>query len=136
MKNRAIIVLAALMVSATIPAFAQQESQEQVILVYARDGRAATLVEGDLDFACLGSRMQPSSTGNMVAIGQVLRERAKGAFYDERLVRLGRRALPFVTDAVWRSQTPSVTTTHTDTVGSLDTLAVVLRQAVAEGLLP
>ena len=31
MKNRAIIVLAALMVSATIPAFAQQESQEQVI---------------------------------------------------------------------------------------------------------
>ena len=38
-----------------------EESTEQVILVYARDGRAAMLSENEVDFSCLGPGMQPSS---------------------------------------------------------------------------
>jgi hypothetical protein len=113
-----------------------EEATEQVILIYAREGRAVTLAENELDFSCLGTRMQPSSTGNMVEIARMLRERAKGAFYDERLLRLGRRPLPFLVGGESRSQSPTVTTTHTDTSGSLDTLAEVMRQALMESLLP
>ena len=113
-----------------------EESVEQVILVYARDGRAATLAETELDFSCLGSRMQPSSTGNMVALAGTLRGGAKGAFYDERLLRLGRRSLPFLAGGESRSQTATMVKTRTDTSGSLDVLAEVMRQALAQGLLP
>ena len=113
-----------------------EESTEQVILVYARDGRTATLAESEVDFSCLGPAMQPSSTGNMVELARRLRERAPGAFYDERLLRLGRRPLPFLTGGESRSQTATVTNTRTDTSGSLDVLAEVMRQALALGLLP
>ncbi len=113
-----------------------EEALEQVILVYARGGRAATLAEAQLDFSCLGAGMQPSSTGNMIELARRLREKAKGAFYDERLMRLGRRPLPFLVGGESRSQTPRLARTHTDTSGSLDTLAEVIRQALAESLLP
>jgi len=113
-----------------------EESIEQVILVYARDGRAAMLAETELDFSCLGPRMQPSSTGNMVELAKTLRDRAKGAFYDERLVRMGRRSLPFLAGGESRSQTATLTQTRTDTSGSLDVLAEVMRQSLVQGLLP
>jgi hypothetical protein len=104
--------------------------------VYARDGRAATLAEAELDFSCLGAGMQPSSTANMAELARRLRARAKGAFYDDRLLRLGRRPLPFLGGGESRSLGTKTTTTRTDTSGTLDTLAEVLRQALAEGLLP
>jgi hypothetical protein len=113
-----------------------EEEVEQVILVYARDGRAATLAETQLDFSCLGAGMQRSSTANMLELARRLRERAKGAFHDDRLVRLGRRPLPFVAGGESRSRTPTVATTRTDTSSSLDTLAEVMRQALGAGLLP
>ncbi|WP_242332946.1 MULTISPECIES: hypothetical protein [Anaeromyxobacter] len=113
-----------------------KEELEQVILVYARSGRAATLSETQLDFSCLGAGMQPSSTGNMLELSRRLREKARSAFYDERLMRLGRRPLPFVAAGESGSVTPTRTTTRTDTSGSLDTLAEVMRQALGEGLLP
>jgi hypothetical protein len=112
------------------------ETLQQVILVYGRDGRAVTLADGELDFTFLGARMQPSSTANMVEIARLLRERATGAFYDERLTRLGRRPLPFLAAGESRTQTPTVTTTHTDTSSSLDVLAEVMRQALLASLLP
>ncbi len=113
-----------------------EEETEQVVLVYARDGRSAVLAERELDFSCLGPGMQPSSTGNMLELARRLREGAKGAYYDERLLRLGRRPLPFVASAEARSVTSTTATTRTDTSGSLDALAEVMRQAIAEGLLP
>ena len=113
-----------------------EETHENVILVYARDGRAATLAENQLDFSCLGRHMRPSSTENMVELARLLRERAKGAFYDERLLRLGRRRLPFLASRESRSQAHNVTATWADTSSSLDTLAEVMRQAAMAGLLP
>jgi hypothetical protein len=112
-----------------------EESTEQVILVFAQDGHAALLAESAVDFSCLGSSMQPSSTGNMVELARRLRDRAKGAFYDERLLRLGRRPLPFLAGGESRSLTKTTTVTRTDTSSSLDVLAEVMRQALAEGLL-
>ena len=114
----------------------REESVEQVVLLYARDGRAATLAERLLDFSCLGPGMQPSSAGNMAELARRLRDEAKAAFYDERLLRLGRRPLPFVARGEWRSEAGGAVTTHVDTSGSLDVLAEVMRQALAEGLLP
>jgi hypothetical protein len=112
------------------------ESIEQVILVYERGGRAATLAERELDFSCLGAGMQASSTANMVALARQLREKAKGAFYDERLLRLCRRPLPFLVGGESRSQAATVSTTRTDTTRALDTLAELMRQALMESLLP
>jgi hypothetical protein len=80
--------------------------------------------------------MQPSSTANMGEVARRLREGAKGAFYDERLLRLGRRPLPFVASQEARSVTGTTATTRTDTSSALDALAEVMRQAVAEALLP
>jgi len=112
------------------------ESAEQVIFVYARDGRAAVLAEHQLDFSCLGAGMQPSSTANMVELARRLREKAPAAFHDERLLRLGRRPLPFLAGGESRSQSGTTVDTRTETSGSLDLLAEVMRQALAEGLLP
>lgn len=111
------------------------ESTEQVILVYARDGGAAVLAEGEVDLSCLGASMQPSSTANFVELARRLRDGAKGAFYDERLLRLGRRPLPFVAGGESRSQTNTTTVIRTDTSSSLDVLAEVMRQALVPGLL-
>lgn len=113
-----------------------EEANEQVILVYARSGRAAALAETQLDYSCLGADMKPSSTSNMIELARQLRERATRAYYDERLLRLGRRPLPFLAGGESRSQTATVTKTVTDTSGSLDTLAEVMRRALLEGLLP
>jgi hypothetical protein len=113
-----------------------EESSEQVILVYARDGRAATLAEHALDFSCLGPGMQPSSTANMAELARRLRDPAKEAFFDNRLVQLGRRPLPFLAGGESSSRTATMATTRSDTSQSLDVLAEVMRQALAQGLLP
>lgn len=122
--------------TATNTVRSSEEEIEQVILVYAGDGRAAVLAEGQLAFSCLGAGMQPSSTGNMLELARRVREKATSAFYDERLLRLGRRPLPFVPAVESRSQTPTTAATRTDTSSALDTLAEVMRGALLEGLLP
>jgi hypothetical protein len=111
-------------------------SIQQVILVYARDGRVGALVEGQVDFTCLGAELQPSSTANMVALDRRLQERTRHAFHDDRLLRLGRRPLAFVAARELRSGTAGMTVTSSDTASSLDVLAEVLHQAVAQALLP
>jgi hypothetical protein len=112
------------------------DSSEQVIFVYLRDGRSALLAANGLAFTCLGPAMQPSASGNMAELARLLRERAKEAFYDERLLKLGRRPLPFGVDSQSRSGTAKVVTTRSSTVATLDVLAEVMWQASAEGLLP
>lgn len=109
---------------------------QQLILVFARDGRAAAIVEGQVEFGCLGADLQPSSTANMAALALRLREQAKHAFHDDRLLRLGRRPLPFVAGSETRSGTAGRIVTSRDTAASLDVLAELLHQAVAQALLP
>lgn len=111
------------------------ESTEQVILVYARDGRAAVLAEHALEFTWLGPALRPSSLANMVELARRIREKAPGAFHDERLLRLGRRSLPFLAGLDSRTEAGGTVKTRSDTSSSLDTLAEVMRQALAQGLL-
>lgn len=112
------------------------EETEQAIFVYARDGRCAVLRELQLEFTCLGKLMGPSRTANMAALAKLLRENAPGAFYDERLVRLGRRPLPFVVGGEAHVHTASVTSSRMDTASGLDVLAEVMHQALRAKLLP
>jgi hypothetical protein len=121
---------------ATTTVRSSTEALEQVILLYARDGRSALLSADELAFDCLGPAMQPSSTANMIELARLLREKARGAFHDERLVRLGRRPLPFVLDHESRVQSATMVKTRSDTRSSLDVLAEVMWQALAAGLLP
>jgi hypothetical protein len=113
-----------------------EESSEQVVFVYSRGGRTALLAERELDFSCLGSGMSPSSTANMVEVARRLRTKAPSAFYDERLLRLGRRPLPFLARGESRSQTATTTVTRADTGAALDVLAEVMHRALVAGLLP
>jgi hypothetical protein len=122
--------------TATKTVRSSDESTEQVILVYSRGGPVALLAERELDFSCLGSGMSPSSTANMVEAARRLRTKAPSAFYDERLLRLGRRPLPFLARGESRSQTATTTVMRADSGAALDVLAEVMRQAVVEGLLP
>ncbi len=121
---------------ATTTVRSSTESLEQLIFLYARDGRSALLSASELAFDCLGPAMQPSSTGNVVEVARLLREKARGACYDERLVRLGRRPLPFVLDHESRAQSATMVKTRSDTRNSLDVLAEVMWQALVSGLLP
>jgi hypothetical protein len=111
-------------------------SSEQVILVYAMNGQVVSLAEHELDFTCLGPALQPSSTANMAELAARVRHGAPRAFYDERLMRLTRRPLPLVAGAGWSSRAGSWVVTSTETGSSLDVLAEVMRQAVAESVLP
>jgi hypothetical protein len=65
-----------------------------------------------------------------------LRAKATSAFYDERLLRLGRRPLPFLARGESRSQTATTTVTRADTSSALDVLSEVLHRALVERLLP
>jgi hypothetical protein len=112
-----------------------QEETSQVIFVLARDGRGAVLSEHAVDFSCLGPHMQPVRTANMGVLAKLLRERAPGAYFDERLLRLGRRPLPFVVGGTVQVSSGGVSQTRASTAQGLDVLAEVLRQAVAQGLL-
>lgn len=113
-----------------------EETVEQLILVYTADARAILLGERSLDFTCLGAALQPSGIANMVEIARRLRAATPGAYHDDRLLRLGRRPLPFVFRGESRTQTTQGATSHTDTTAVLDVLAALMHRGLCEGLLP
>jgi hypothetical protein len=109
---------------------------EQVILVHDREGRLVALPERELDFSCLGEKMQPVRIANMATLARLLKEKAPHAFYDERLVRLGTRPLPFVMSAQPQLGGSGTVTTRSNTALGIELLAGILCQAVDERLLP
>jgi hypothetical protein len=70
------------------------ESPEHFLLVYAGESVGA-LYEEEVVFQSLGKDLQPARTANMGFITEKLRRLAPQARYDDRLLRLGRRPLPF-----------------------------------------
>jgi hypothetical protein len=114
----------------------ETEDTEQFLLVYDRADHCAGVYEKIAVFTCLGAAMQASRTANMTTLARMLRERATSAFYDDRLLRLGRRSLPFVMSSDSHTGGDNVSRTVTETADSADILAQVLRQAVSEGLIP
>jgi len=113
-----------------------QSDSEQAIYLYGAGGEAAVLRERALDFSCLGKALQPVRLANLTTLVRMLRERARQAAYDERLIRLGTRPLPFVLAGETRLATGSVSTARMNTAAGVDVLAEVLRRAYEGGLLP
>ncbi|MBJ6760947.1 hypothetical protein JGU66_09240 [Myxococcaceae bacterium JPH2] len=113
-----------------------EEDTSQVIFVFARDGRGAVLREHALDFSCLGSALQPVRTANMVMLTRMLRERAPQAFHDERLMRLGKRPVPFVMGGSVQVTSGGTSHSRVNTAQGLDLLAEVMRLGLAQGLMP
>ncbi len=111
------------------------EDTEQFILVHGEAGERIILAEETLEFSGLGPLLQPARTANMGVLTQELKRRAPRAFHDERLVRLGRRALPFVLGGEHTVRSGDAELRRTDTRGSVDVLAEVLDRAVRAGLL-
>jgi hypothetical protein len=103
-----------------------QEDSEQFLLLHTDAGLRLFLGEQALEFSGLGPLLQPARTANLGVLAQELRRRTPRAFHDDRLLRLGRRALPFVLGNEGR---------RTDTRGVVDVVAEVLDQAVRKGLL-
>jgi len=103
-----------------------QEDSEQFLLVHT-DAVRLILAEQALEFSGLGPLLQPARTANLNVLQQELQRRTTRAFHDDRLLRLGRRALPFILGGNER---------RSDTRGVVDVLAEVLDQAVRTGLLP
>lgn len=112
----------------------QQDETEQVLFVYGRGGQRVALRERELDFSCLGPAMQPTRLANMVTLARMLKDKAPQAFYDERLLRLGRRPLPPFVGGGGESLAQSGKTAQKrlDTSRGLDVLAEVLWRSVVE----
>jgi hypothetical protein len=112
-----------------------QESSEQLVLVHGDAGERVILGEATVEFSGLGPLLQPARTANMGVIAEELKRRAPRAFHDDRLVRLGRRALPFVLGGEHAVRSGDSEVRRSDTRGSIDVLAEVLDRAVRTGLL-
>jgi hypothetical protein len=113
----------------------RQEETEQVILLHGQQGQRVVLRERELDFSCLGAAMQPTRTANMVTLGRLLKERAPAAFYDERLLRLGRRPFPMFVGGETLVQKGKVSQTQVDTSSRLEVMGEILRRGVLAGFL-
>jgi hypothetical protein len=112
-----------------------QEDSEHFVLVHGDGGERIILGEAMVEFSGLGPLLQPARTANMGVIAQELRRRAPRAVHDDRLIRLGRRALPFVLGGEHAVRAGESELRRTDTRGSVDVLAEVLDRAVRAGLL-
>ena len=112
-----------------------QEDSDQFVLIHGDGGERVILAEATVEFSGLGPLLQPSRTANMGVIAEELKRRAPRAFHDDRLIRLGRRALPFVLGGEHAVRAGETDVRRTDTRGSVDVLAEVLDRAVRAGLL-
>ena len=70
------------------------ENAEHYVLIYA-PGTTVAVYEGEVVFTSLGKELQPSRVANMNLVTARLRERCTSARYDDRLLRMGKRGLPF-----------------------------------------
>ena len=100
------------------------EEAEQELRIIARDGRSAVLGERGIAFGCLGAEVQPGRLANFQLVVRKLRERAKGARFDDRLLRLGRRAPTVIVPA-----------REGGAQDALEVWSALVEAAAAEGLL-
>lgn len=111
-----------------------KQSEEHFVRVFARVGQVAALEEGRTNFTGL-PKLALTRPANLDLVCKELRLRAPGAFYDDRLLRLGKRALPFVMGREVHVASGSVSTSASSTAEIVDVMAEVLYRAALEGLL-
>ena len=112
-----------------------EEDCEQFVLVHGDGGERVILGEETVEFSGLGPLLQPARAANIGVVAQELKRRAPRAFHDDRLVRLGRRGLPFVLGGEHTVRAGDSEVRRSETRGSVDVLAEVLDRAVRAGLL-
>jgi hypothetical protein len=94
----------------------EQESADQFLFVYG-GMQPVAVYETEMAFTCLGPDVRPSRVENLNFVASRLRAKAPGAYFDDRLLRMGHRNMPF------------------DGGRPADVVAEILHQAVAQGLL-
>lgn len=129
------LVTGGMVMSKTVTTTQQRTTseKEQSIYVYAADGGRAVLREQALNFQCLGKAMQPVRAANMAVLAGMLRDRAGQASYDERLLRIGTRQLPFITAGDTSFNLSAAGVQRTSTAPAVDVLAEFLRRGFEEG---
>ena len=105
-----------------------REDREQFLLLHSAAGQRVLLGEHALEFSGLGPLLQPARTANLGVLAKQIGQRTPCAFHDDRLVRLGSRALPFIIGGGGERRS--------NTRVTVDVLAEVLDRAVRAGLLP
>jgi hypothetical protein len=74
----------------------KDEESEQLILVHAPTKPTCLITDSAFNFASLGPACKPTKMENILYLTSELRKRAPAARFDDRILRLGRRPLPFV----------------------------------------
>jgi hypothetical protein len=114
----------------------QAEEVTHFVRVYSASGAWAAVEDNQMAFACLGPELQSTKLGNINKVVQLLRARAPQAVFDDRLLRLGRRPLPFTLAAPTTLREGQTATSRMDTSSSADVIAHLLVAGLREGLLP
>jgi hypothetical protein len=89
---------------------------DQFLLIYG-GAKPVAVYESEVGFTCLGPDVRPSRIENLNLVSSRIRAKAPGAYFDDRLLRMGHRSLPF------------------DGGRPADVVAELLHQAVDQGLL-
>ena len=106
------------------------ETTEHFLLAFDVTGRCVALYDSQLAFGSLGQHLQPTKLGNMQFLTDELLRRSPFARFDDRLLRLGKRPLPFIASGERMTGGGMKTTqTHADTSGSVDVIAYLLASA-------
>ena len=105
------------------------ETTEHFLLAYDLTGRCVAIYDSQVAFGALGPHLQSTKLGNMQFITQELQRRSPQARYDDRLLRLGKRPLPFIASGERSTGGLTSTQTHVDTSGSIDVIAYLLANA-------
>lgn len=104
-----------------------KEQLENLVLIYTGDGACIEIAEQEMQWTSLGDKRQLSGPANVTWIAGELQRRAPKARYDDSLVQLGRRTLPFVG--------ASESASKVDRSDTVDVIAAVLHRACVLGLL-
>lgn len=112
--------------SQTTAAQKTSEAQEQVLYLFRRSGQTPWLLqESQTQYQGLGARLQPTTTANFQATLQLLREKAPGAVYDERLMKVRKMVEQAVRGTAGGNlQVTSSTASSTDLYAHLMALAL------------
>lgn len=105
--------------------------REQVLYLFRGGGEPPLLLcERGMRYDGLGDRLEPTAGSNFATLVELLRQRAPGAFHDQRLVTDRRRA-----STVQRTGTASDSTVSTSNAGATDLAAHLLVLAHLRGQL-
>ena len=114
----------------------QAEEVTHFVRVYSSSGAWASVEDNQMAFACLGPDLQSTKLGNVNKVVELLRQRAPKAHFDDRLLRLGRRPLPFTLAAPSTVREGKTEISRTDTSSSVDVVSHLLVEGFRQGLLP